>query len=820
MKKLRTAISGLLCASLLFTTACGASDTNSGTTDVSTEKGRFVQKLITPEGAQGQYNSNLLKDSSGKLSFYSSDYTSKFESTDNGDTWKELAGPAEKNPQLKDSIYNLTSDLEGNIYGILQNNSEDATAPSNSFVKILDDGTVEPVNIPELTAVQNDSASGAYLQLAAILPNGKALISYTSGMSSVSADAEVVEEGAVTAAPTEEAASTTTQETSGTDAESTVPADDTDAADSSASLNTPMIMSGSNVNGIFDLATGKMEMDLSTTVPNWDTYSYASSKDSLVLFDYEGNGTKINLSDNSVAGNISIPSSENGYSSGAYSLADDNTLYSLNSTALYKINDSATEKIADSAAFAFGNPNSYVNNFYMIDDSNFIVCIQESSSVNIYKYTFDPEAKKDPNKVLTIWSLNDSYSIRSLISEFSQANPDATINYTPAIEGMSGNYVEADQIDTTAQDDAIKALNTELLSGKGPDIIVLDGLSASSYAEKGTLLDLSEKLDTSKVFKEVLDASKDGDKLYSIPTRFSMPLLVGAKDSFGDISTQEDLAKVIAAGPDAIAVDQDSSSDPFAAIPEDKRPIMKFEGFSELFDTMWTTSANAVIVDNKLQEDKLRTFLTDLKTISDKYKLAQPVADDMGSGSIMMSDSSGASYYGSSMAYMSGQAKYGALDYNNISSLEMFSMGGQNVAPSYINFPGLSEGVWKPTGLLAVNANTKNADFAVEFVSTAISLKAQSVLGNGLPVTQEAIDDQIKVVDDMYKKYPGEGVPTSFTFDFSTITSKIQTPYFYDAQTFSKVSTAAYDFCQGNTDLDSTVNKVKEDFRSYLAERE
>ena len=41
------------------------------------------------------------------------------------------------------------------------------------------------------------------------------------------------------------------------------------------------------------------------------------------------------------------------------------------------------------------------------------------------------------------------------------------------------------------RDDAIRTLNTELLSGNGPDVLVLDGLPVENYIGQGMLLDLS-----------------------------------------------------------------------------------------------------------------------------------------------------------------------------------------------------------------------------------------------------------------------------------------------------------------------------------------
>ena len=45
--------------------------------------------------------------------------------------------------------------------------------------------------------------------------------------------------------------------------------------------------------------------------------------------------------------------------------------------------------------------------------------------------------------------------------------------------------------DGVTRTDALKTLNTEIMAGKGPDILILDGISAQTYVEQGMLEDLS-----------------------------------------------------------------------------------------------------------------------------------------------------------------------------------------------------------------------------------------------------------------------------------------------------------------------------------------
>lgn len=78
-------------------------------------------------------------------------------------------------------------------------------------------------------------------------------------------------------------------------------------------------------------------------------------------------------------------------------------------------------------------------------------------------------------------------------------------------------------------EDAVKALNTEIMAGKGPDVLCLDGLPLDSYLSKGMLADLSDTLkaaeEKEEFFNNITRAFEKDGKIYAIPTRFRTPFL-------------------------------------------------------------------------------------------------------------------------------------------------------------------------------------------------------------------------------------------------------------------------------------------------------
>ena len=53
--------------------------------------------------------------------------------------------------------------------------------------------------------------------------------------------------------------------------------------------------------------------------------------------------------------------------------------------------------------------------------------------------------------------------------------------------------------------DALKTLNTEIMAGKGPDLLLLDGMPISSYEEKGILADISQVIQKVDEKEGILD---------------------------------------------------------------------------------------------------------------------------------------------------------------------------------------------------------------------------------------------------------------------------------------------------------------------------
>lgn len=100
----------------------------------------------------------------------------------------------------------------------------------------------------------------------------------------------------------------------------------------------------------------------------------------------------------------------------------------------------------------------------------------------LLKYAYSADASTVPDKELTVYALEDSSEIRQAISAFQKEHADIYVNLKI---GRSGD-------NAVTADDALRTLNSDIMAGEGPDVIILDGMPVDNYIEKGLLMDISD----------------------------------------------------------------------------------------------------------------------------------------------------------------------------------------------------------------------------------------------------------------------------------------------------------------------------------------
>jgi len=787
----------ILAASLLFLAAC--SGNRNEKENGQTIPGRYVESDITPP-TEGRFISFLTLDD--VIVCLDEGLKTRYESADGGESWSELPGPGGN-----------TDRYSGVQAGTLLNDGSLLIyMPGEGLVTVAQDGSSKPFPVDEIdkTISGGENVSISLLQA---IGNDRILLSYMiGGMMQMSRPKDPSEEdaspddGAQSADPNAGSGPVTRQ---GPQTNQGGPQGGTQGPSGGMSINSINFKTL-----LCDISTGQVVAQL----PVESAMAATSDNSTLYVMDNSKSVSCYNLSDGKPSGkpDIRFGGADDKSSPGpmgmrmggaggnVLALKGDGGLYAaLDGALLLADSGGAITTVLESAAYSIGTPRWSVNSVLALGDGSIVINMFGSGQTSrLYKYVWDEDAAVNPDKTLSVWSLEDNSFARAAIAELRKKHTDAYITYEVALGGNSA----------MSASDAIKTLNTRLLGGSGPDIILLDGLSADSYADKGMLLDMIGLIDTADVFDSLLEPFSNGGKLYCLPTQFLMPLLMGSDENLQKVRTLDDLVSLAVNGNDLpVTV---PGYGPFTGVDEEERAALYFNDLKELCDVLWAACAPDIVSDNRLNTDALRRYLEAVKAISDKYALAQAAGGGSGGMSVGFSDGSLVTAIpGSLMRYTMQTTHYAAFNAGNLQLLQM--MIDSNEANLDL-FPGLTSGAWQPSTVAAISADTKVPLLAAQLVQAMLSAQVQQLnYGTGLPVTRAGLAAQIDAINDRR----AQNGQHPFTFDPNPLIDKLQVPSMGDTALTDMMWNSVEKCCKGQLDVEGAVKEIEQSVKNYLAER-
>lgn len=199
---------------------------------------------------------------------------------------------------------------------------------------------------------------------------------------------------------------------------------------------------------------------------------------------------------------------------------EENVLYLAGKKGLHRhvLEGSAVEQVIDGSLCTLNNPAFGLQGMTMLDNNEFLAFFTDG---RLAHYVYDPNVPTVPSERLKAYSLEESYTLRKAINLYQSAHPEVYVEYEI---GMGEN-------DSVTREDALKKLNTRIMAGEGPDLMILDGMPVDSYMEKGVLLDLADYLDgltgERELFPNLVDAFRRDGKIFMIPCEFQIPVVQG-----------------------------------------------------------------------------------------------------------------------------------------------------------------------------------------------------------------------------------------------------------------------------------------------------
>ncbi|MDE7429652.1 MAG: extracellular solute-binding protein, partial [Lachnospiraceae bacterium] len=205
-------------------------------------------------------------------------------------------------------------------------------------------------------------------------------------------------------------------------------------------------------------------------------------------------------------------------------------LYLACRTGLYRYiwDGSVIEQIADGQMVALGDSQYNPYTLQVLDNDQFRVYFSGNYMVEMY---YDETLPARPAKELTVYSLNENGRVRYAGRLFQKEHPDVLVNYETGMDGDSA----------LSREDALKNLNTKILAGEVPDVIILDNIDMEQYAEKGVLKELDDFLapyeEEGILYRNIVEGMRmtEKDKIYGVPMSVDLPLRFGEKKYVGDM---------------------------------------------------------------------------------------------------------------------------------------------------------------------------------------------------------------------------------------------------------------------------------------------
>ena len=503
--------------------------------------------------------------------------------------------------------------------------------------------------------------------------------------------------------------------------------------------------SGFNSNGmdLYDLNTWeKKESD-----PVLDSFLSGGSSDST------GENSAVNSESGSESVDYSTFFSFSGggsYSSLAnftqfFTSPGEDVLYICKNSGVYRhiLGGSTVEQLINGSMSSLATPTFHLDQMLKTSSDSFKALYFDETSAGglaLMSYDFDPEISAVPAAELTICSLYDCAELRQFIAMYQKVHPDVYINLETPMENGGA----------MTSSDALRALNANIMAGKGPDLLFLDGDGAAdgeNYANKGLLADITDVVDEARKRGDILDNvvssyQKDG-KDFIVPTRFTVPILVGKKEQVEAVSGLDSLAQSVEA---------------LRKANPGEGPITGLNRAFSLIDDLFPACYPSWIQeDGALSREKLTEFLELCGRILKAENQDQPM-DENG---VPIALSYALSYDSELLGIdlLSSQAQ---LVVQNMSSVYgcacLSAVLKKSPDCSYGALNGQSgEKVFRPRDLIGINAKSSQIDAAKDFVRFLLSQEGQQhSQGMGLPVNTQALENLLQDY-----KLSGQGVGVS-----------------------------------------------------------
>lgn len=478
---------------------------------------------------------------------------------------------------------------------------------------------------------------------------------------------------------------------------------------------------------------------------------------------------------------------------GGIYLADENGLAHINA------GGSLWELILDGGFSTLGMQSVYLREFLEGDDGDYYGAFSKNGGRGflLFHYVYDPEMSAVPPVRLTVYGLEDNSTVRQAAALFQQAHPEVWIEVLNG-EDAQGNVSE----------DTIRALNTELLGGKGADVLILDGLPVKSYQEKGILLDLREvfaRLQKEDPMREQVrkNFTEEDGAVYQMPARIAVPMVIGEKPAVRALQSLDSMAAYEGEAPLLAAANYENLLREVASLQ-----------YGELFDGK-----------EGLTEETLSRYLKTVKGIGEKNGAKTMFTEEEMEQLRVSNYVTSTGILGSETQYDQALSDCGVTELKGMESA-MIPLAVRNKHPE-AELDVVNE-LYFPRVMAGVNRASEQPELAKEFVYALFSQEVQQEeFFDGFPVNlaaQETIcvrDKGNYSVGMGYGDYHigAEWPNRQEREEISRLLEKVSVPVLMDETMMEMIVRGAEGYLEGKETLEQAVAAIRSRIALYQAEQ-
>ncbi|OXM16961.1 extracellular solute-binding protein [Paenibacillus herberti] len=357
-----------------------------------------------------------------------------------------------------------------------------------------------------------------------------------------------------------------------------------------------------------------------------------------------------------------------------------------------------------------------------------------NTAANEQKNTSDPGS--GGKQAITMSVVSTNRFLQQAEEKFEAANLDIDIQIKESHivpQDGTGRMSIRGGYDPAAIEKHVTTVNAELMNGNASDIIAVDTLAYSKYADKGLLADLTDymrKLNAEDYYINVFDSLKYKDKLYTITPGVSTGLWFGNKERIEGMNLDpkawtwdqfgEKMGELAKAGGDPVV----------QWMPVDMLLLDRVSAEAEKFINLSDKKAS-------FEDKAFIDLLNQIKSFYDQKIFQEPE---------MTGGVSKAVKIGEKLSRKEAFISSAFMDISSVSLGQMMFDQSQIFSPPK---SGSAEGnSFKPTILLSINNKSEKKEAAWKFLQFLLSEEMQSSreLG-GLPINKKAVDGQVKALE-------------------------------------------------------------------------